>query len=132
MAWVIIALAIEGIVGSLSSFAQAALASVIDTPVPISIAAAIGALFQAAIIMFAAFMLRGSSWARTAYVVIAVFIVLAMLPQVLRHTALVPTFVLVTAKTCVFFFFLFRAEANAYFNSGWAPTVEEAGTGQPN
>lgn len=130
VAWIIIALAIEGIVGVLSRFTHAALASVMDSSIPISIALYVGALFQLAAILFAALMLKGAGWARVAYVVLAVFLVIAMIPQVIGHSALIPVFVLTIAQTAVFLFFLFRADANAYF-SGRYPLVIENGETVP-
>ncbi|MGN6730340.1 MAG: hypothetical protein ACTHJG_10970 [Rhodanobacteraceae bacterium] len=126
VAWVIIALAIEATIGLFTGFVRAAMSTVIDGPIPISSAAEIGALFEVAAIAFAVFMLRGASWARTAYVVLAIFIILAMIPQTLRHGALVPAFFMNITKTVVLCFFLFRAEANAYFNGGTQTVAQEA------
>lgn len=129
VAWVIIALGIEALVGLFSSFARVALASVMDSPVPISVAAEIGALFQMAIIVFAAFMLKGASWARTAYVILASLLVLGLIPQVLRHATLTLTFIWTIAQVAVFCFFLFRTDANAYFG-GQRPSVADTGEGE--
>src|SRR5690348_13094856 len=131
VAWVIIALGIEALVGLFSSFARVALASVIDSPISISVAAEIGALFQVAIILFAAFMLKSANWARIAYVVLAILIVLAVIPQVLRHATLTLTFIWTIARTAVFCFFLFRADANAYFDGRRSCVVDDTSEVEP-
>lgn len=131
VAWIIIALGIEALVGLFSSFVRVALASVIDSSISISVAAEIGALFQVAIIVFAAFMLKGANWARIAYVVLAILIILALIPQVLRHATLTLTFIWTIARTAVFCFFLFRADANTYFDRGRSSVIHDAGEGEP-
>lgn len=127
VAWVIIAMAIQAVITSLTSFAQAALANVIDGPVPISTAVEIGSLFQVAIAVFAAFMLRGASWARIAFVVLSVFIILAMIPATLRHSALIGVFFIYILKLAVFCYFLFGRDASAYFHPESKPAIQEAG-----
>ena len=116
--WIIIVLAAEAIAGSLSGLVQSAMAQVIDGPVSISMAVKIGIILQVAFIVLALFMLYRANWARIAYVCFALFMILSLVVQSLRHTAMLPIALFVVARTTVIIYFLFQSKANKYYSNG--------------
>ncbi|MGA9341006.1 MAG: hypothetical protein WBV61_01565 [Rhodanobacteraceae bacterium] len=116
--WVIIAFAMEGIVGLLSGIAAASLKELfyaVGSPLSFSTTVLSGAIISGATVILAALMLRGTNWARIVYLFLSVILFLAMLAIRSR----VPAALVVTAsiKALVFNALLFRAAANRYFVS---------------
>jgi hypothetical protein len=115
-AWVIIALAVESIAGSLSSLVRSTLLSqLVDPRVGVSLTAQIGSFMQIAVIASAAFMLRGANWARIAYVVLTGVTLLGLIVILSRTSGLGVIAVYSTLKAAILIYVLFRPEANAYF-----------------
>lgn len=116
-AWVIIALAVEAIAGSLTSVVRnAILSQVADPRVGVPVTAAMGVLVQIALIGCAIFMLRGANSARVTYVVLTAFVLIGVVTLVMRAPGLGFTAVYSVFKAAVLLYFLFRPEANAYFS----------------
>lgn len=115
-AWVIIALAAEGIVGSLSSLLRPILNQLADPQVGVSLTVLLGSLIQISLVVSAVFMLRGANGARITYVVLAGFVILGVLVSWSRVSGMAPIAVFTIAKTIVLLYVLFRPEANAYFS----------------
>jgi len=115
-AWVIIALAIEGIAGSLSSPLQSTvLAQLADPQLGVSASVRIGVLVQLGFTGCAVFMLRGAAWSRVAYVVITAFVLLGVMIMWSRSANVASLAVYAALKAGVLVYVLFRPEANAYF-----------------
>jgi hypothetical protein len=114
--WVIIALAIEALIGLFSSFAETMLKELVaNLASPLSLSSTIisGAVVAAVTIMLAIFMLRGMNWARFAYLGLSAILFLCMLAFYSR----VPLSILfiALAKLLVFGALLLRTPANQYF-----------------
>lgn len=115
-AWVIIALGAEGISASLSSLVRNTLLTQLSDPhVGVSLTAQLGALVQIAIIVCAAFMLRGANWARIAYAVLTAVTLLGLLVLLSRTSGIGFIAAYSAVKAAVLLYVLFRPEANAYF-----------------
>jgi hypothetical protein len=115
-AWVIIALATEGIAGAVSSLVRNSLLSQLADPhIGVSLTAQLASLLQVAVIVCAIFMLRGANWARIVYVVLTAFTVVGILAVSLRVSGLEFTAAHTIVKAAVLLYVLFRSEANAYF-----------------
>jgi hypothetical protein len=114
--WVIIALAIEAIVGLLSGVAEASLKEMLHplaSPISFSATVMSGVVISAVSIALALMMLRGVNWARIAYFTISGILFLCMLAFYSR----VPVSILFVSftKIAVFGTLLFRSSANQYF-----------------
>lgn len=118
--WVLIALALEAIVGSLSSFTHAAMSQVISGPMPLSMAIKIGMVLKVFEIVLAVCMLYGMAWSRIAYTCVAALTMLGLMAQTFLHGALLLVAAFAVLRTIVIVIVLFRAPANAYF-SGRSP-----------
>ena len=116
VAWVIIALAVEGIAGTLSSLVRnTLLTQMADPHVGVSLTAQLGALTQIAIIVCAVFMLRGANWARIAYVVLTGVTLLGLIVLLARTSGIGVIAGYSAIKAAVLLYVLFTPEANAYF-----------------
>lgn len=122
VAWVILAMAGEAIAGSSSSMAQPILRQLADPQVGVPLTVLLGLLVEVAIVISAVLMLRGASWARIVYAALAGFVVFGMVVSSFRVSGMVPIAGYATIRTAVLLYFLFRADANAYF-SGSARSV---------
>jgi len=115
-AWVIIALATEGIAGAVSSLVRNSLLSQLADPhIGVSLTAQLASFLQVGIIVCAIFMLRGANWARIVYVVLTAFTVVGILTVSYRVPGLEFTVAHTIVKAVVLLYVLFRSEANAYF-----------------
>jgi hypothetical protein len=128
--WVIIALALEAVDGFLSSMIRNTLLSQIADPhVGLGFTALLGSFAQLAIILSAAFMLRGANWARITYVVLTGVTLLGMIVIQTRTPGLGVVAFYTAIKAAVLLYVLFRPEANAYFsgaaNIGVSPGVTD-------
>ena len=112
--WVIIAYALESIVGLMQWWAVSVIKQVVNlgrcTP---SMAVWCGVVISVIYILLAVLMLRRRAWARVVYVCLMSFVLLGMMvgkqtPGIIATTL---------AKTVVFTFFLFSREANNYFSA---------------
>ena len=116
VAWVIIALAAEAIVGSLSSLVRNnLLVQFADPRIGVPLTAQIGSLVQIAVIISAAFMLRGANWARISYVVLTGVTLLGVVVIFSRTSTFGPFAAWAAVKSAALLYVLFRPEANAYF-----------------
>jgi len=121
--WVVIAMALEAIVGSLSSFTHAALSQVISGPIPLSTAIKIGMALKVLEIVLAVCMLYGMAWSRVAYTCVAALAMLGLMAQTFQHGALILVAAFAVLRTIVIVVVLFRAPANAYFSSRCPPPL---------
>jgi hypothetical protein len=122
VAWLIIAYALEGISGALSSLGQGFIAQVINGSAAINRILYIGISMQVVLIVLAIYILRGANWARIAYACSATLIALSVIAQTLANVALLPTTIFTTLRTGVLIVFLFQAQANAYFAAAKRPS----------
>ena len=113
-AWIIIAFALESLVGLPFWFTEAVPKGPVRSPVIVFIGAcAIAFLY----IALAAFMLRGAAWARITYVWATGLIAFAGLFGLARESAHPIALVAINvAKFALITFFLFRKDANAFFS----------------
>lgn len=120
IAWVIIALAAEGIVGSATSLFRPVLSQIADPRVGVPTTMLLGSMIQVAAVVSAIFMLRGANAARIVYAVLAGVMVFGGLVSTLRLPAMAPIGIFTIIKAAIFLYVLFRAEANAYFSGSAA------------
>jgi uncharacterized membrane protein len=111
--WVIIAFALESIVGLVSGIAAPLVESIASgSAIPASKAVLAGVCVAIAHIVLAACMLRGAGWARIVYFCIAGLALLGFF----LHTLPITILVLLVVKFVVFAFVLFQPDANEYFS----------------
>lgn len=126
-AWVIIALALEGIAGSLSSLLQSTvLTQLADPHLGVPATVRIGVVVQLGFIGCAVFMLRGAAWSRVAYVVITVLVLLGVLVMWSRSANVASLAVYAALKAGVLVYVLCRPAANAYFAGAARAAAGEA------
>ena len=114
--WVIIALALEAIIGLLSGIAETSLKEMLHplaSPISFSATVIAGAVISAVTVALALMMLRGANWARISYFTISGILFLCMLAVYSR----VPVSILFLSftKIAAFGTLLFRSSANQYF-----------------
>ena len=114
--WVIIVVAVDSIVGGLSSFMQSALREVVGSEATLPTALKITVTAQAALVVLAICMLHGIGWARIAYLLLAFLFLVAAWYASARHSGFALTAMMVTIRTILIVTFLFRSRANAFFS----------------
>jgi len=114
--WVIIAIAIEGLVGILSGMLETSLKEMlysVSSPLSFSTTIIFSAAILAVTIILSILMLRGANWARIVYLCVAgiTFIALLLIHAQISMAIIVMAF----AKLVVFGTILFRPQANEFF-----------------
>lgn len=117
VAWVIVAIEFEALIGVFSGLAAPIFKTSHFSTLPLSVLIWITLFSASFCIAFAFFMLKGADWARITYLGLKGLGILGMLAGFLHGTTNPVIFISVTAKFALFAFFLFRADANAYFRS---------------
>ena len=114
IAWIIIAFAMESLIG-LTSGLIAPLLNEVAAKYSISSTRAFWLAAGAAVlhIVLAVFMLRGAGWARVVYICITALALVGFT----SHPPRTPIIISSVAKFVVFTFFLCRREANTYFST---------------
>jgi hypothetical protein len=124
--WVIIALAIEAVIGLLSGFAEASLKDMfhaLGSPLSFSTSVISGVVVSAATMVFAALMLRGANWARIVYLCILGFTFLSL--AIMHSRVPAALLFLAAAKSVVFGTLLLRPAANQYFDRSHAAVTND-------
>ena len=113
-AWIIIAFALESLVGLPFWYMEAMAKGPAHSPVAQLLGASALVFLYIAL---AAFMLRGAAWARIVYVCVIGFIAFAALFGLTRQTAQPLSLVAINvAKFVLITFLLFRTDANVFFS----------------
>jgi hypothetical protein len=114
VAWVIIALSLEGLFGTASGLLPSLYSSgALHTTLSVPATLWVGAVTLTIYIGLAALMLAGFGWARIVYVCL---LTLSLVGLLLQRQPFVLA-IMIGAKLSVFSYFLFRKEANIYFST---------------
>jgi hypothetical protein len=120
IAWVIIALSLEGLIGLAGGFVKPLITSgTITTPFSLSTTTWLGAANLVVYVILAALLLRGIGWARVVYVCLLSIGLVGMLLG--KQPASIA--VITGLKIAVFSYFFFRRESNDYFSKLAVQTV---------